>query len=267
MFPPGSKLGRLVRDPLFLFAVAGVALFATHAFLQARATLPVTLSAETRADLAENFASLAGRRPAADEMARIESDYIADELLFREALDSGLHLANGAIRQQLVEEMRYRITGLLPDPTDEQLVSHYSEHTASYFAEPTVSFAQVYFSSLPDDGGRILEQLQQGKAVQGQAFAHGLDFTEYGQSMLRGIFGQPFVEALWQAPLETWSGPIQSPHGWHYIHPSQRIPGHLLPFGEVREQVENDFMAMVIRRAVDERVAELKLRYEVRIER
>jgi hypothetical protein len=52
-----------------------------------------------------------------------------------------------------------------------------------------------------------------GQAVAGDAFPQGLDFSRYGRSMLRGIFSQPFVDALWSAPLGQWNGPIESPRG------------------------------------------------------
>jgi peptidyl-prolyl cis-trans isomerase C len=81
------------------------------------------------------------------------------------------------------------------------------------------------------------------------------------------MFGQPFVDALWAAPLGEWSGPVESPHGWHYIRPAERLPEALLAFDVVRSQVENDFLVALIGQAIEGRVAELEQRYEVIIER
>lgn len=260
-------LARMVRDPLFVFFLAGCTMFGAYSALQARSAQPVQLSAETRMALITGFESVAGRPANADDIARIERDYIVDELLFRDALDNGLHLSDTTVRGRLVEEMRLRITGLLPDPSDEQLVNHYAENTGRYFSEPALTFEHVYFRSRPADDQSLLARLQGGEPVAGEPFAQGRAFPGYGRSIIRGLFGQPFTTAAWAAPLGEWSGPFESSQGWHYVHPTERAPGALLPFDAVRDQVENDFLVAVIQQAVDQRVAALEQRYDVRIER
>jgi len=258
---------RVIRDPLFVFVVAGVVLFAAYAALQSRGAEPVRLPATTRAALIADFETLTGRSAVAGDIARIEREYVTDELLFRDAIDSGLHLTDGEVRRQLVEKMRLRVTGLLPDPTDEQLVHHYSENLDRYRSEPAVSFEQVYFRSRPPDAAKVLARLQAGEAIAGEPFPQGRSFPRYGRSILRGMFGQPFVDALWAAPLGDWSGPVESQHGWHYVRAKERLPEALLAFDVVRSQVENDFLVALIEQAIERRVAELERRYEVIIER
>lgn len=260
-------LVRLFREPLFVFTVAGLVLFGLYDALQARKQEPVRLTAATRATLIDNFEALAGRAATPDDIARLERDFIADELLFREAIDSGLHLADSVVRGKLIEEMRLRVTGPLPDPTPEQLVNHYAEHLERYRTEPSVSFEHVYFRERPADELALLEQLQIGESLAGQPFEHGREFDRYGESMLRGIFGQPFVAAVRVAALDEWTGPIASLQGWHYVRVMARLPSALLPFESVRDQVENDYLVAVIQAAVDSRVAELEQRYDVVVER
>jgi len=262
-----SVLLRILREPLFAFAVIGGALFLAYAAMRSRDSEPVTLQAPARAGLIASFETLNGRKATADDIARIERDYVTDELLFREALENGLHLSNPSIRSRLVEEMKFRITGPLPDPTDEQLVNHYSDNLDRYRSEPAVTFRQVYFAQRPADPAAILAQLRQGQPVTGQPFRHGLEFPQYGHSMLRGMFGQPIVEALSVAPLGLWIGPLESAYGWHYLQASERLPAVLLPFDAVRQQVENDFLVALIDAAVERRVDELRQRHAVQIER
>jgi len=260
-------LARLIRDPLFAFVLAGVALFVVYDAVQSRRTEPVQLTAATRAALIADFESLTGRSARADDIARIEREYVTDELLFRDAIDSGLHLTDNEIRRQLVETMRLRITGPLPDPTDEQLVNHYAGDVDRYRSEPAVSFEHVYFRRLPPDSENVLARLRNGEAIASEPFPRGRTFPRYGRSILRGMFSQPFVDALWAAPLGEWSGPLESPHGWHYVRPTERVPATLLAFDTVREQVENDYLVALIEQAVERRVNELEQRYEVAIER
>ena len=250
-----------------MFAVAGSALFLVYSMLQPNDSVEVRLTARTRTALIADFESLAGRKASPADIARIERDYVTDELLFRDAVANGLHLTDSAIRGRLVEDMRLQVAGVLSDPSDEQLVSHYSDNIDRYRSEPSVTFVQVYFRTRPDNDEEILAQLRAGRPVTSDTFAQGLEFPRFGRSMLRGIFGQPFVDALWSAPLGQWIGPIESPRGWHFVRATERAGAELLPFGAVRDQVENDYLAAAIQQAVDRRVAELERRYKVIVDR
>ena len=250
-----------------MFAVAGSALFLVYSMLQPNDSVEVRLTARTRTALIAEFESLTGRKANPADIARIERDYVTDELLFRDAVANGLHLTDSAIRGRLVEDMRLQVAGVLPDPSDEQLVNHYSDNIDRYRSEPSITFVQVYFRSRPDNDEEILAQLRAGRPVTSDTFAQGLEFPRFGRSMLRGIFGQPFVDALWSAPLGQWIGPIESPRGWHFVRATERAGAELLPFGAVRDQVENDYLAAAIQQAVDRRVAELERRYKVIVDR
>jgi hypothetical protein len=164
-----SVLLRIIREPLFAFVVMGGVLYFAHSQLRSRHSEPVVLQAATRAALIGDFEKLHGRKATADDLARIERDYLTDELLFREALENGLHRSDPSVRSKLVENMRYRITGPLADPTDEQLVNYYSENLDRYRAEPVVTFRQVYFAERPPDPAAVLAQLRQGWPVTGTA--------------------------------------------------------------------------------------------------
>jgi peptidyl-prolyl cis-trans isomerase C len=260
-------LSRVVRDPLFLFLVAGIGLYALYAGIQRNTGQAIVLTAATRAELIASFETMAGRPATAVDIERIERDFVTDEVLFRAALAEDLHLTDSTVRGKLIEEMRFRITGMLPDPTDEQLANHYAEHMDLYRSEPAVTFRHVYFHEQPADAARLLAQLQAGRTVDGESFDHGREFPRFGRSLLRGLFGQPFTEALWQAPLGTWTGPLESTRGWHFVLPTERLPAALLPFAAVRQQVENDYLRTLIDSAVDRYVEQHRQRYDVQVER
>lgn len=262
-----SLLSRTVRDPLFIFLLAGIGLYALYAGIQRNAGQAILLPAATRSELIASFETVAGRPATAADVARIEQEFITDEVLFRAALEENLHLTDSTVRGKLIEEMRFRITGMLPDPTDEQLVNHYAEHMDLYRSEPAVTFRHVYFRERPAEDAKLLAQLRAGQAVAGESFDHGREFPRFGRSLLRGLFGQPFTEALWQAPLGTWTGPLQSTRGWHFVLPTEQLPPALLPFDAVRQQVENDYLRTLIDSAVDKYVEQQRQRYDVQIER
>jgi peptidyl-prolyl cis-trans isomerase C len=259
-----GRCARLLREPLFVFLLAGTALFAAHAWVEQRARPAVTLSAETRARLVAEFESVVGRQASEAERIRLERDYLAEELLAREAIENDVHLTDPGVRARLVEAVRRRIAVEVPEPTDEDVVNHYAEHLDLYRSESTVDFAQVYFRDTPPP--EVLERLQAGEPVRGDEAAQGTVFPDYGESMIRGLFGEAFLAALQAAPLDAWSGPYESPSGWHYLRPTARRPGVLLAFDEVRDQVADDYTAAAIEQAVDAHVAGLHERYEVQVE-
>ncbi len=71
--------------------------------------------------LTDNFARLSGRLPSAEDRERLIDLELREELLFREAIDNELYLADSAVEQRLVRNMRF------VDPettaTDAELVS------------------------------------------------------------------------------------------------------------------------------------------------
>lgn len=263
----GAKFARLVRDPLLAFAVAGGALFVVYGQFAKPSETAVRLGIETRSGLIKEFESRAGRQASSEDIARLERDWITDELLFREALDAGMHLGDSVVRARLVEEMRYRITGLLPDPGEEQLVNHYADHRQRYMSEPSISFEHVYFERPEKAPVGLLDRLRQGEAFQGDDFWQGTTFPGYGESMIRGLFGQQFLDALKNGPTGTWMGPVESARGAHFVLISERREPRLLPFAVVRQQVENDFLVLGIQRRVDARIEQLRSRYHVDVER
>lgn len=262
-----SWLARLLREPLLAFAVIGGLLFLSHRVQQSSDVDPIVLSATDRASLIADFESLTGRTATTADITRIEQEFITDELLFREALAEGLHLSDSTVRARLVEEMRLRITGPLPEATAEELVNYYSGHLDRYQSEPAATFRHVYFAQRPADQQALLQQLRAGRIVAGEPFGRGAEFSGYGQSMLRGLFGQAFTAELWTAPPGEWAGPLQSQYGWHYVLVQERQPPALLPFDAVRQQVENDLAVDTIATAIAGHVQQSLPRYEVRVER
>ena len=257
----------LLREPLSIFALVGALLFGVYVSLDERASPPVTLTAETRTALVGAFEQLTGRTATPEEIRRIEQDYVADELLFRDAVAQGLHLTSRDIRAELIAEMRLSIAGLLPDPDDEALVNHYAENLEHYYAEPASSFRQVYFQAPLEEPAQVLARLREGEEIAGDYFGQGSEFRAYGRSMLRSLFGEAFLRALDELPLGEWHGPIESTRGWHFVQAGERLPAHRLPFEQVRSQVEQDYLRTLIQQAVDTRVAEIAAQYGVEIER
>ena len=256
-------ISRFIRDPLFIFSIVGVAIFAWYFYVESKNTEVIQLDPYTKAEFIDQFELLTGRKATEEDISRIERNFIEEEILFREAIASGMHLTDPKVRIDLLTKMRYQITGIVPEPTEEQLVQYYLENIKRYFIEPGVSFRHVYFKQQPDAAETILQKLQQGEAVQGDEFWHGYDMQQYGESMIRSIFGADFLANLQQAPLNSWIGLVQSLTGWHYVVVSGRQPETPLSFDEALPQITQDYINAGIQNAVSSKVKELESQYRV----
>lgn len=263
----GAALKAGVRDPLFAFLIVGGGFFAAYAAVEAGRKPPVHYSTEVKRALVDEFQTLAGRKPTAADEAKMEKDFVTDELLFREAIDRGMHLTDGATRKRLIDKVRYLIAGAPAEPTEEQIVNHYSENLTRYRAEPKTSFSQIFFSAEPKDPAGTLAALNRGDPVAGDDFWLGRHYPRYGDSMVRGIFGQPFIETLAKAPIGQWIGPVRTPRGWHFVRKDEAIASALMPYSEIRDQVRQDYMMAETEGAIDREIATLREKYDVRIDR
>ena len=254
---------RILRDPLFAFLLAGVALFVGYQAIERMRTPPVVYTADVEQATLADFETLTGRKASAADRARLKADYLAEELLFREAIARNMHLTDGETHKRLVDKLRYLIAGAPPEPTEEQLVNHYAENLVQYRAEPRSSFTQVYRIAKPADAALILAQLNAGETVASDDFWLGRDFPRYGDSMVRGIFGQPFVATLKTAPEGRWIGPVQSPRGWHFVRKRESIASAMIPFPAIRDQVRQDYMIAHSNTAIGKALADLKEKFDV----
>jgi len=258
-----AMAGKAVRDPLVAFMVVGVALFGGYHIVERAQKPPIVFTPQVEQAMVGEYETLVGRPATAADKARIKRDYLAEELLFREAIDRNMHLTDGETRKRLVDKVRYLIAGAPPEPTDEQLVNHYADNLAQYRAEPRTSFTQIYRTQKPADAALLLAQLNAGETIAGDDFWLGRAFPRYGDSMVRGIFGQPFVATLRTAPQDRWFGPVRSPRGWHFVRKSESIASAMIPFPAIRDQVRQDYMIAHSNAAIDKALSGLKEKYDV----
>jgi hypothetical protein len=256
----------LVRDPLFWFFVLGGGCFAAYAVaIDSRHVIEVPLSVQ--AQLIQDHELLIGRKPSDAEFKLLLGRYVDDEILFRESLEEGMHTGDMKMKQRLIEKMRFLLTPPVGDPSDADLVNFYAENQRYYYTEPKYAFVQTFFSKEPADPTAILQRLRSGEAVQGDEYWLGDRLQTYDESMVRATLGQPFVESLRSAEQKHWIGPLQTARGWHFVRVEEIVEPRVMRFVDVREQVLRDWLDDKRSSSVDSRIAALKERYDVEVER
>lgn len=257
--------GMAARDPFVIFLMVSAAVFLLYWAVSLRGqTIDVPVSVQ--ASLAEDYEMMTGHKPDQKARTKLIDDYVADEVLFREAVDRGMHLTDRTTRQRLVDRVRFLIAGAPPEPTEEQLINHYAEHGELYRSEARMTLEHVFFEKPPADTPGILARLRRGDTIKGDDFWMGRTLPNYGVSMIRGMFGQPFVKAIATASPGEWSGPYTSSRGLHFVRITGRDAPALMPYPAVREQVRQDYIASESGSLVDDEVAKLEKGYHVQIE-
>jgi hypothetical protein len=269
------------REPLLHFLVAGTALFVLYGALNRDETAPreIVVTPMRVQALQENFARTWLRPPTADETGQLIQDYIREEVYYREAIAMGLDRDDTVVRRRLQQKMEFfsEDVAALATPTEADLASFFESHRERFVEPARVSFEQVYFSedqrgaSARRDAEQALAALQSGRAADVEA-AHGDTsllppvMTEATPQDVANAFGGDFATQLDAAPLEQWSGPLQSAYGLHLVRVTARVADTTPSLETVRPLVLREWQAEQTRRLGDEFYRSLLAKYEVRIE-
>lgn len=246
---------RLRREPLVHFALIGLAIFAINAWLQptAPAASDTIVIAQPRIDhWREQFRRGNGRWPTATEQHATVTQWVDEEVLYRQALQLGLHQNDSIVRRQLIQKMDFVLEGATPLPaaTDEQLQAFMQSQPSAYGQSETFSFQQIFISRSPQGNPQhtaqqLLAGLQTDPANfsgQGDSFPLGQHIRNANAQLLHKHFGQQFLHALQALPTSPgWQGPIQSGLGWHLIRITQRTAAQAPTLIQVREKVALDY--------------------------
>jgi|GEM_PF-2131119 len=257
---------KIIRDPLFLFVIVGALIFTVYYALEDNDQPGINLSSEARLQLVEEYQAITGLKATPEVIARLENNFITDEVLFRDAINAGMHLIDPATRSSLIEKMRFRISSLIPEPSDSELVNYYAQNMQRYYTETSFSFEHIYFIKLPVNAETFALKLQSGELLNGDRFVHGNQLTDISEGMLRGIFGDEFLTALRSLDSTQWEGPFSSNHGVHYVRLQSKTPPQPIPFVLAKNMIANDLMQIRIDQAVASKIQVLEAQYEINIE-
>jgi hypothetical protein len=251
------------REPLFHFLLAGAAIFAVTALWPGGDSRTITIGRDelteyllARARITDRGQFEAYYRSLAPEArAALLHDVAGDEALYREGLAIGLDRADPLIRQRLIQQVRELVgdeAAAGQKLTDAALADYYAQHREQYRRDDTVSFAHVFFAAGSDPAGAErrahaqLQRLQTAGTPPAEAAAHGERFLyetfhrDAGNADVAAKFGAGFARALSGVEPGSWQGPLRSEHGWHLVHVTERVPGHVPAMEELGGRLRGD---------------------------
>ena len=258
-----SRLRRFFRDPLFVFLVIGLGVFALDrmfggVFDAESRTIVVTRAQVIR--LADLWSAQIGRLPTAAELDSLVEDHVREEILVREAVRMGLDADDTIVRRRLAQKMSFLIEDtVVADAVSDADLEAYFEENAERYGEPRrFTLRHVYVS--PDRRGSDEEATSAAAEILEQLRAEGNDAApentlwrrlgdpfmlrrEYGRRTaedLAELFGGAFVDALDDLPISEWAGPVESAYGFHVVRLSARTQAEPAVFEDVRRRVLED---------------------------
>lgn len=275
--PLGRGLGRLVREPLVHFLLAGALLFAISEHHKAATDQHrIVVTPERIRQLTDGYRAEFGTDPGPKTLQRLVDHYVDEEVLYREGVARKLDQDDEIVRRRIVQKMQFLQQDLAApaEPNEAELQAWFAAHRGAYVRPASVSFSHVYFSDVHggSDAARaraakVLASLADGTVrapEKGDAFPDLYDYAGFGPEQAQRLFGQSEISrALFQAPAGRWAGPFRSGYGWHLVRIAQVEPARPLSFAEARERVRTDLLQSREAQANDRAFASLKARFRV----
>ncbi len=271
-----SIFPRLLKEPVLQFLILGGGLFAAYAAFAPPEEPPretIVVTAERVESLSANFERTWRRSPTGQELDGLIEDYLAEELMYREALKIGLDRDDLIVRRRMRQKMKLLLADALAQaaPDEDLLRAFYLAEKERYHAPALLTFQQIHLKQNGDvNWPDLLNRINDDPLFDLAAFASPSllppamdDATtqDIGRS-----FGGDFADAVVELPSGEWNGPVESSYGWHLVRVERATPGEARPFEEVREMVSRDFEYQRERETRAEVLKRLKENYDITIE-
>lgn len=223
--------------------------------------------------LAQVFAKTWQRSPTPQELRGLIDAFVKEEIYYREAVKLGLDRDDTLIRRRMQQKMEFLTEpekdSLTPD--DAELQAYLDANKADFRIGPRIAFDQVFVNPKRGDGTADVRAKETLEALKSGASPAGLGdptllpaaMTLSSLSAIERDFGDTFAQALTTLPLNTWSGPIDSPFGVHLVRVTERVDGYDPALADIRDAVAQKWRTEKREEFQREAYEELRSRYEV----
>ncbi|WOF72793.1 peptidylprolyl isomerase [Parvibaculaceae bacterium PLY_AMNH_Bact1] len=286
---------RILRDPLFHFAIVGLALFFLFSALgQAesdadsneirvdRETVLTFIQYRTRSfdrNMAEQRLNALGE----EELNRLVDEYLREEVLYREGLGLGLDADDYVIRRRLIQKVEFLAEGFASaavDLTDEDLQAHFDANKQDYFVAPSITFTHVYFDKAKHGDAALtlaadaLERLNgeqvpfSGAPGQGDRFPFHVNYVERTYDFVASHFGPDMTANLFALAADdgVWQGVFKSPYGAHLVMVTSVSLGKDAVFEDVKARVTEDARRVRLEADKEAAIAQIAAEYDIEID-
>ena len=250
--PPG-RIPRWLRDPLVVFVLLGIGVFALDGWLAggetARPVIEITPDEVER--LRARWIAQWGEEPTDSELQTLMDEALDEEILYREALRLGLDRDDAIVRRRLAQKLTFILedAGDAGPPSETEIEEYYARHAERYRRPGRTTFDHVFLSgdNRADPAGDAAALLADVRAGEdggwrrlGDPFMLARTYADRSDQQIAGLFGGRFAEAVSGLPMDDWSGPVQSTYGMHLVRVHGRTASHAPALAEVQDRVVAD---------------------------
>ena len=262
-----------LKSPILHFILLGTLLFGVYTHLKPPERESIHITTQTIDALVQQQESIAQEPITPERRQSIIEGHIEDEVLLREAYQRGFDKNDYRVRKRILYIMRSSLSEVVPEPTVAQLRAFYEQNKERYLTSPSRSFEQVYFSfaslKLPEKPQPFIDQLQDAKDLAGLGDFSLTLSTRYTKASFQTTaltFGKPFAQVVFNMPLNTWRGPVESFQGIHYVHATAEHQPELPPFEGMESFLRTDYLLTKGRETQARKIQELMKKYEIVLE-
>jgi len=263
----------LAERTLAALVMAGL-LFYVYGLLNPDDDEAITVDPATIRQLTNHFQRTWMRPPTSDEQQSLIRQYVLDEIYVREARALGLDVQDEVIRNRLRQKMQFlqADAAVLEEPSGDELQAFLMGHADLFKTPDRYRFHQVYLNADRDEASwQAVLSVQQariaaGEVPQGDASLLPGHFDDATAFDVNRVLGDGFSQQLDDLPFGTWTGPLRSGLGWHFVLLESRTAGELPSLDIVREKVLLEWQRARKQQRMQEHEAALLSQYRVTIE-
>lgn len=245
-------LNQVLKEPLVHFLLIGACLFGLYAWLNPDAMQSdksIVIDEGKINSLTQRFERVWQRKPTKKELQGLIDDFVIEEIYYREALAMGIDKNDPVIRRRLRQKMEIYSDSLASTlaPSDEELSEYLQQHPDKFKTDNRYTFQQIYINTdlsadkLNTNIKTIKTALHAGESVNGDQSMLPTRFTDAEAHSIERTFGKGFAAQLDTLDLNTWSSPLRSGLGLHFVLLSARQPGELPALSSIRDKVEREW--------------------------
>ena len=263
---------KLLRNPLFLFVVLGLAAFFIYSWLKPDEKEEIRVTPQIVADLVAQDEALNLLKPDEARTNELIENYIQEEIMLREALALGYHTSDGRVRRRLLNLMRTSLQDEVAEPTYNQLQAYFEENKQDYAGGESRTFLQIYYDPSLNEAIPELETIKKeyadylGEERAGDYAPISNRQIKNSYDLVGRTFGKEIADAVFDSELNQWFGPMRSAGGLHFLKVLEIHEPVEVQFEDVQNFVSMDYVLKKTRENQNEKVDILRDKYRIIIE-
>jgi len=268
-------LNKFINEPLIHFLVISIIIFFVYDSInkEEMATDKVIISEGRVAQLKNEILNSKNRLPVEEEMAIAIESFALNEIYLREARELGLHQGDKIIERRLRQKMEYLLDEMasIQQPDTAEIKNFYQANINRYKTDISYSFNQFYVSvdrskeQLTKHLGAQKQRIAQGKSPIADSSMLPQQVTNQTNQQIKHKFGELFAAKLQSLAINTWSKPIDSGLGKHYVYITEKVAAMPKPLLSIKETLINDWQFEQRKRFKKIYEEELMRRYSIEI--